>query len=262
MFNHMQGTLQDFLTIGDRITRQNGDVWGMAMAIIKGIALQIVYFVLTIVFIYVFVMAIWSFHMLLFVVPIAAALAAIKGARKYLLNIFTHGLVFILTPVFGSIAMAITISLLSDLSDQATKTSFMSGELTHLPELFYIKSMLLGILSIFFHLKATSFASMVVGTPDSGFGQIFGASVAAGSGALMLAKTGLGKAVSGGVGATQGWKEHSSGGFGQALKSGSMSQAAGYAMGSAIQGPGKAAISGIQKGRAMLFGDTPNPDKS
>jgi hypothetical protein len=122
--------------------------------------------------------------------------------------------------------------------------------------------MLLGILSIFFHLKATSFASMVVGTPDSGFGQIFGASVAAGSGALMLAKTGLGKAVSGGVGATQGWKEHSSGGFGQALKSGSMSQAAGYAMGSAIQGPGKAAISGIQKGRAMLFGDTPNPDKS
>lgn len=190
MFMQMDATIGAMANVSKKLMANSSlfshvDIW------VKAFLLQIVFFALQVVFSYVFLMAIWSMHMLLAAVPIALCLAVHPKTRKYIFNIINHASSFLITPAMASIAMAITISMLSGMTDAANALA-KNGDIGEFPDGFFWHAMFLGIMSIFFHLKATSFASMIVGVADTGFGQLFGSAVA-------MASMGAKAAVSGGL---------------------------------------------------------------
>jgi hypothetical protein len=85
--------------------------------------------------------------------------------------------------------MSFTIGFLADIT--TTAINLRNVNISSFPDSFYWQAMLLGIVTIFFIVKATSFASMIIGTPDAGFGQIFGSLVSLSSGAFNYAQRGL-----------------------------------------------------------------------
>lgn len=178
MFLAMDLTIGAMQNLTQKIA-ENSSFLGGFMVKVMAAVLSGVYFALQVVFSYMFIIAIFSINILFVALPIAFAMAVHPKTRKYMFNILHHCLSFLITPAMAAVAMAITVGMLAAVTKEAS--GLKGDELKEFPMDFYWQAMFLGVMSIFLHLKATSFASMIVGTADTGFGQMFGSMLATGA---------------------------------------------------------------------------------
>jgi hypothetical protein len=187
-FLRMDVTIGAVLNLSEKIADNNGMMSG-SITLIKSCLLMTVYFAIQVTFVCFFIIAIGVMHVLIAMLPLALPFFVHPKTKKFTYNILHHGLTFLLTPTVMAVIMSFTIGFLSGVTEQAE--IFKNSNLSAFPDDFYWQAMLYGIVSIFFLIKATSVASMIIGTPDSGFGQIFGSLVSLSSGAFNYAQRGL-----------------------------------------------------------------------
>ncbi len=173
MFMQMDTTIGLIANVSEKVMEAS-DISSHAGIWIKALFLQITFFILQIAFSYVFILSIWSIHMLLAAVPIALCFAIHPKTRKYIYNIINYASAFMLTPAMATIAMTMTITMLRGITDTARILAKETANLDDFPENFFWHAMFLGIISIFFHLKANSFAGKIIGLTDNGFGKLLG----------------------------------------------------------------------------------------
>lgn len=172
MFMAMDMTVHKMVSVGTQVATRD-DFFAWSGSKVAGWLIKIVFQGLQIVFSGIMLLSVVAVHVLQVFLPITLALAAIPQARGYLIANIKNIILFAIVPTFASIAMAITVEMLADLTVQAQQI-LDKGQDT-LPDDFYMQAVFIGVISLFFHLKASSFAQMIVhGQGGAGFGEIFG----------------------------------------------------------------------------------------
>jgi|DEB0MinimDraft_10_1074344.scaffolds.fasta_scaffold05862_3 hypothetical protein len=193
MLDSLDATVLSVKNIADKMIEIHGgllSVDGVGVALKFG-ALKILYFGLQAVFVVLFVVGIMAAHIFLALFPFALCFIAFKEMRGLSFNIFRAFSTYALMPFFISIAMGLTLNSLESLTGDANK---YFEELTKNPNAlapsFVGEAFFIGILSWFFHIKASEFAAQTVGSQISNFGQNFASAVGAGVGVAKLPLSG------------------------------------------------------------------------
>lgn len=165
--------------------------WELIKAIILGGILTLAYFILMFVFGVIYTLGVVAMHILLICAPVAILMGSVPTIRGIFFNWLKAISTFALIPVFASIAMGATLFMLAETSAEASQylvavNEAGVGAAIDQPQGLYTKMLLLAMFSIFFHLKSSEFASMLVGGPITNFGQTFGLAMASGMGVAKL----------------------------------------------------------------------------
>lgn len=179
----------------DGVTNQM-DTWDLGMKVkvffVSGV-LGLVYAILYTVFTVLIVTAIFAIHVLLVLGPIFGVFAAFKVTRSYFFSWLKAIITYALVPVFTAIVMGITLQFLKiaiqDITDiNVVETGIFTQAIG--------SSLLIGVLSISLHLKASEFASALTGGQISGLSGFFGTVAGIGVGATQLGRlTGANKLI-------------------------------------------------------------------
>lgn len=156
---------------------------------LKGFAVNIVYMALMLVFGIMYMLGIIAMHFLLVFAPISILIGSIPNMRWLLVNWLKALFTYALVPVFAGVAMGATLFILQDVSAQAAAWAASSTDAP--PPPLYIKVIIVGLFSFYFHLKASEFAAMIIGGTSSNFGSVFAATTSFGiaGGKLLLGRT-------------------------------------------------------------------------
>jgi len=177
-------TIEDITKIGGLVIDNNGvfAMGGNLWLLLQGVVLNILYFGLYCVFIVMFTIGIVAAHVMLATMPFAISLIPFERLRGLSFNTIRAFFSYSLIPFFVSIAMALTLSALTNITDEA-QTLIQNGDAGEISNSFLLQAIVIAIFSWFFHIKASEFSSQVVGGAISNFGQNFatGVGVAAGS---------------------------------------------------------------------------------
>lgn len=194
------GQISQIYTINDRLTDQAQEAGltdigtGLYSWFLK-IILMLVYTCLIVVFFTIYTVGLIGMHFILFFFPWAMLIGAFPFGRGVLINWFKSLISFGLVPVFASVAMGVTIFTLSDIAPRIAEN--MQGATTvDISSKVYQQALLIGLFSIFFHLKASEFAQTLTGSQVTNFGQFFGSVMGVGAagwkGASLMARSGIG----------------------------------------------------------------------
>lgn len=186
MFEAMDNTISQMTAVSEMMIERQ--FMGISVGdSIAGYILQLVYLVLQVVFTTIMALSVVAVHVLQVFLPITLVMAAIPQLRHWLGATVKHIMMFAITPTFASISMALTVMMMADLTAEAQYIVDNNG--TELPPGFYTEAMFMALISIFFHIKATTFAAMVTSGMGAGFGQVFAMAM---GGALGMARTAYG----------------------------------------------------------------------
>lgn len=163
---------------------------GYIGTVIKVGILTFLYAMLAIAYPFIYMLGLASIHILLAIAPICLMLGTIPKMRSMMMNWLREIGTFAFIPIFASIAMGLTVFILNQTTQELD--ALINSESADIPEGVFLKLGLVGLFSIFFHIKSTSFAARVLGGQDSNFGQAFSTASTAGMGA---AKAASGKAI-------------------------------------------------------------------
>lgn len=177
--------ISQIYTIGDRLTDQAEeagltDIGTKIYSYLLLILLMAVYTVLSVVFFTIYTIGLIGMHFILFFFPWAMLIGAFPFGRGVLINWFKTIVSFGLVPVFASVAMGVTIYTLSSVAPKIAES--MAGATTvSITSKVYQQALLIGLFSIFFHLKASEFAQTLTGSQVTNFGQFFGSVMGVGA---------------------------------------------------------------------------------
>ena len=171
MFAAMSESMEKIRAVGSLIADSKGLLKG-TIIFFQGLALNIIYLVLYVIFVTMFILGIIAAHIMLVVAPFAIALIAFPQLRGLSFNVIRSFFTYSLIPFFAAVAMGMTLMSMSSLVNQAD-ILLQSGNIEDISDTFFLQAILIGLFSIFFHLKASEFATQTVGGQISHFGQTF-----------------------------------------------------------------------------------------
>lgn len=171
MFSAMSESMEKIRAVGSLIADSKGLLKG-TIIFFQGIALNVIYLILYIIFTTMFILGIIAAHIMLVVAPFAISLIAFAQLRGLSFNVIRSFFTYSLIPFFAAVAMGMTLMSMSTLISQAD-TLLQEGDITKIDDTFFLQAILIGLFSIFFHLKASEFATQTVGGQISHFGQTF-----------------------------------------------------------------------------------------
>jgi len=179
-----------FNAISDAYQKYDGwNVGKRVLIAIVTVILGLIYAFLYLVFVVLLLLGYFAIHVMMVIAVIPIFLAAFKDTRHIFYTWLKASINYALIPVFAAIVMSITMFFL-DLAITQISQLDLAKEWPFNQSMAL--AMLIGAMSIFFHLKAPEFAAAVTGgTPSgmNGFVAAVGASIA--GGAMVLSKSGI-----------------------------------------------------------------------
>lgn len=186
VFEPIDESFKEIFKAVDQVLDQM-DAWSLGQKFKVGavsIALSVVYGLLYLIFIVLIVGALFAVHVLIILGPIFGTLAAFKQTRSHFVQWLKTIINYALIPVFTAIIMGITLTFLNgaiadisaiDVAADGVFTKAVAGAL------------LIGLLSIYLHLKAPELANAITGGQASGVGNFLGGMAAVAGGGIAAA---------------------------------------------------------------------------
>lgn len=174
IFQSVDNTFSGIFNAVDNITNQM-DTWDVglkAKVFFVSALLGLVFGALYAVFTVLILTSIFSMYVMFVLAPIFGTLAAFRPTRSYFFAWLKTNLTYALVPVFTAIVMGITIYFINAAVDDISNINIVEDGI-------FTKAvggaLLVGLLSIFLHLKAPEYAAAITGAQISGIGGFFGA---------------------------------------------------------------------------------------
>lgn len=174
IFQSVDETFSNIFSAVDDITNQM-DTWDVGLKVkvfCVSALIGLVFGALYAVFTVLILTSIFSLYVMFVLAPIFGTLAAFKPTRNYFFSWLKVNLTYALVPVFTAIVMGITIYFINAAVDDITNINVVEDGI-------FTKAvggaLLVGLLSIFLHMKAPEYASAITGAQISGIGGFFGA---------------------------------------------------------------------------------------
>lgn len=179
MLTSLDSAIETMLSIAYLIAGE-GSFLSSIWLYFKAGVLIILYYGLYSLFVAIFLIGILSAHAMLIVAPIAISLFAFDQLRGISYNILRSFLSYSLVPFFAAVAMGMTLQAIKTLVVEA-QYIVQAQDASMISTTFYSQAILMAIVSWYFHLKSSEFASQVMG----GFISNAGGGLARASGATI-----------------------------------------------------------------------------
>lgn len=154
---------------------------------IQSFLIFLLYLFVSLYFLVVFSVAILGAHMMIIFMPITLSLYPFKRLRHYFSNSINGILHYGLTAIFASIAICISLSLVSDLAVEARRLK--DENINEIPADFLVGAIMIGFLSIFVIKMSSEFAGRIINASTSQLGGAFPMIVAGATTAAKAATT-------------------------------------------------------------------------
>lgn len=158
----------------------------------EAMAVKVIYFLIKLAFTIVFSMSLVAIQILFALFIPILMFGSIPWFRSLLNNWFKAVFTTALTPIFAAIALALTTILLEGV---AIRTEEILGGSDPVPQHIMGYLAMMGLLSLFFHISASTFAAMITLHNVTNFGQTFTTAVTMGAGWAKMGAAGAARAI-------------------------------------------------------------------
>lgn len=197
VFDNLDKVFGKLMLAIDTMSNKPVEGWGMGSTVkvfFIALALGLVFGALYAVFVTLMIWGFFAIHIMLLVGIFPLFFAAFKETRHIFFAWLKAVIAYMLIPVFTAIIMSLTMFFVATAIDDIASIDPNQGVFTASVG----GALLVGVLSIFFHMKAPEFANALTGGQSSGISGLAGSVGAIGMGGAMLAqKSGMTGGMSG-----------------------------------------------------------------
>lgn len=166
------------------------------LAQLQVLLMMVLFFAIEAAFIIMFVMGYVTVDILFVAAAPIVMFASLPWFRGLIKQWFKSVLTTALIPAFAAVALAITSVILNEVLTGAVNLVDAGGGLS---QAIFWQLMLIMALSLFFHIKASTFAAMITGHNVTDFGQVFATGASLAVGALKTAANPVGAGAAAGL---------------------------------------------------------------